>query len=91
MVPGADVVRLYSISNSNSPVLLDRKSFSTANNNNVFGGSLALGTNGVLYALDSDNGIMAFVLTNAASNPVPPAFFLSPASGLWRLRAETQR
>ena len=82
MVSGADVVRLYDISNSNAPVLLDRKNFATANNNNIFGGSLALGTNGVLYALDSDNGIMAFVLTNLALNPLAPAFFLNPASGM---------
>lgn len=82
MVSGADVVRLYDVSNPAVPVLLDRKSFVTTNNNNVFGGSLALGTNGVLYALDSDNGIMAFTLTNAASNPLPPAFFLHPANKL---------
>lgn len=82
MVSGADVVRLYDISNSNAPVLLDRKSFATNNNNNIFGGALALGTNGMLYALDSDNGIMAFTLANATSNPLPPAFYLNPASKL---------
>ena len=80
MVSGADVVRLYDISNSNAPVLLDRKSFVTATNNNIFGGDLALGTNGVLYALDSDNGIMAFALSNAVANTLLPAFFLNPAN-----------
>jgi autotransporter-associated beta strand protein len=80
MVAGPDVVRLYDISNTNSPVLLDRKSFITATNNAAFGGALALGTNGVLYALDSDNGIMAFTLATAGSNPLPPAFFLNPAN-----------
>src|SRR5262249_12236264 len=80
MVPGADVVRLYDISNSNSPMLLDRKSFITASNNAAFGGALALGTNGVLYALDSDNGIMAFTLASVGSNPLPPSFFLNPSS-----------
>ncbi len=82
MVSGADSVRLYDISNSNSPVLLDRKSFVTANNNNAFSGSLALGTNGVLYALDSDNGIMAFTFASVASNSLSPAFFLNPANQL---------
>jgi hypothetical protein len=82
MVSGADVVRLYDISNTNPPVLLDRQSFVTANDNSVFGGALTLGTNGVLYALDSDNGIMAFALTNAVSNPLAPVFFQSPSSKL---------
>jgi hypothetical protein len=82
MVPGPDVVRLYDVSTPASPVLLDRKSFITATNNNIFGGALALGTNGVLYALDSDNGIMAFTLTTTNSNPMAPAFFLNPASDL---------
>ena len=82
MVSGADVVRLYDISDSNAPVLLDRKSFITANNNNVFGGALALGTNGVLYALDSDNGIRAFTLASGAPASLAPAFFLNPASDL---------
>ena len=80
MVGGADVVRLYDITDPTNPVLQDRKSFVTPTNNAVFGGSLALGTNGVLYALDSDNGIMAFTLTVAGSNPLPPAFFLNPAN-----------
>lgn len=80
-VPGADVVRLYDITNTNQPpVLLDRKSFVTANNNANFAGALALGTNGVLYALDSDNGIMAFTFTNLTPAPLGPAFFLNPAS-----------
>lgn len=82
MVPGPDVVRLYDFSNPGVPVLLDRKPFITANANNNFAGSLTLGTNGVLYALDSDNGIGAFTLTTAASNPLPPAFFLNPAADL---------
>jgi hypothetical protein len=80
MVTGADVVRLYDISNTNVPVLMDRKSFATTNNNNIFGGSVALGANGILYALDSDNGIMAFAFSNATSSPFPPAFFLNPAN-----------
>jgi len=80
MVPGPDVVRLYDITDTNFPVLLDRKSFVTASNNAAFGGALALGTNGILYALDSDNGIMAFTLATVGSNPLPPAFYLNPAS-----------
>jgi hypothetical protein len=82
MVSGADVVRLYDITDSNAPVLLDRKSFSTAANNNIFGGALALGTNGVLYALDSDNGILALRLVGGAPAALAPAFFLNPASDL---------
>jgi len=82
MVAGADVVRLYDISSPASPVLLDRKPFATANNNNIFGGSLALGTNGVLYALDSDNGLMAYTLVATNTNSLPPAFFLMPATQL---------
>lgn len=79
MVSGADVVRLYDISDpSVAPVLLDRKSFATTHNNQAYGGSLTLGANGVLYALNADNGIMAFTLTDAASNPLPPLFFLQP-------------
>lgn len=80
MVTGADVVRLYDIADPNVPVLLDRKSFITDNTNAAFGGALALGTNGVLYVLNSDNGIMAFTLATVGSNPLPPAFFLNPAN-----------
>lgn len=83
MVSGADVVRLYSTPNaaaSPSVVLQDRKSFVTTHPNNNYAGALALGTNEVLYALDSDNGIMAFTLTTVASNPLPPSFFLNPSS-----------
>ncbi len=79
-VAGADVVRLYDISNSNSPVLLDKKSFATSHNNGTFSGALALGTNGVLYALDSDNGIMAFTLTSVSTNPLIASFYQNPSS-----------
>ncbi len=82
MVAGADIIRLYNFSNPDSPVLQDRKAFVTTNNNNTLSGALALGTNGVLYALDSDNGIMAFALTNAVSNDLPPSLFLNPAGTL---------
>lgn len=81
MVPGPDVVRLYNIPNADEepPIqLLDRKSFPTNRSNGNFSGALALGTNGVLYALDSDNGIMAFTFTNVASNPLPVAISQSP-------------
>lgn len=80
MVSGPDVVRLYDISNPDAPVLQDRKNFVTSDNNNTFSGSLALGTNGVLYALDSDNGIMAFTLVSMPSNPLAPGFFMNPAT-----------
>src|SRR5262249_36367405 len=38
--------------------------------------------NGVLYALDSDNGLMAWTLATATTNPLPPAFYLNPATKL---------
>ena len=82
MVPGPDVIRLYDISDPSSPVLLDRKPFATANTNLTYSGALALGTNGVLYALDADNGIMAFALTNVPSNPLAPSFYQNPPASL---------
>lgn len=79
IVPGADLVRLYAITNVDTPpVFLDRESFPTANANTVFAGALAFGE-GRLYALDSDNGIMAFdVVTSSA--PVAAGIYSQPTS-----------
>lgn len=79
MRSGNDFIRLYDISNpSITPVFLDRESFVTGNNNGPFAGAIAFGA-GNLYALDAENGIMAFALTNEATT-LPPAFFLQPVS-----------
>jgi hypothetical protein len=83
--PGPDFVRLYDISNLIAPLpLLDRTDWVLTNNNNNFAGALAFTTNNppVLYALDSDNGIMAFTLTPTNSNPLPPSIILSPLTRL---------
>jgi hypothetical protein len=79
-IPGADLVRLYDISSpSNVPVFLDRSSFVTSNDNSVFAGSVAFGTNGTLYVLDANNGLMAYKLV-ASTDPVVPYIFLQPTS-----------
>ena len=73
VIPGADLVRLYDISNpTNTPVFLDRASFVTTNDNGQTAAALAFGTNGVLYALDANNGIMAFNLVPSTA-PVAPS------------------
>jgi hypothetical protein len=79
MVAGADLVRLYNIADpANGPVFLDRKPFFSTNANPIFAGAIAF-ANGRLYALDSDNGIMAFDLV-FSSDPVEPAIFNQPLS-----------
>jgi hypothetical protein len=84
-IPGADLVRLYDISNpSNVPVFLDRSSFVTSNDNSVFAGSVAFGTNGVVYVLNANNGIMAYTLVSSTT-PVAPYIFLQPTSQQVRL------
>jgi hypothetical protein len=84
-IPGADLVRLYDISNpSNVPVFLDRSSFVTSNDNSVFAGAVAFGTNGVVYVLDANNGLMAYTLVSSTT-PVTPYIFLQPTSQQVRL------
>jgi hypothetical protein len=82
MPPGlAANVRLYDIANTaNPPVLLDRKAWVTNEaGNGVFAGSVFfVGTN--LYALNSDNGIMAFSLVTGAQPQLAPAVILEPSS-----------
>jgi hypothetical protein len=77
MVPGADVVRLYDISNTaTAPALLDREYFVTTNDNNIFGGAVAFADNRV-FVLDSENGIMAYAYSNVVAE-LPPAIILPP-------------
>ncbi len=78
-----DRVRLYDVSNlANPPLLLDWWSYPTnAAANNVFAGAAAFGTNSsgapTLYALDCNNGIMAFSLV-ASNHTRPPTIFQQP-------------
>ncbi len=77
--PGADFVRLYSVTNvSGPPSLQDRATWVTNANNNTFSGALALTTNNTLYALDPDNGLMAFNIGTVANNPLAPSVTLQP-------------
>jgi Immunoglobulin domain len=84
-IPDADLVRLYDISTpANAPGFLDRSSFATANDNSVFAGAVAFGTNGVIYLLDANNGLMAYTLVSSTT-PVAPYIFLQPTSQQVRL------
>jgi hypothetical protein len=84
-ISGKDRVRLYDISNlANPPVLLDQVSWPTnAAENNLFAGSLAFGTNSagdpMLWALDTDNGLMAYSLVDS-NHTVSPTIFLQPVT-----------
>jgi len=80
---GADYLKIYRHNPSapfpgNLPVLQDRWTWITNNNNNNFAGSVCFTTNNIVYALDSDNGIMAFTISDVASNTLPPSVTLSP-------------
>lgn len=93
-IPGIDRVRLYDVATlANPPVLLDRQSYPTnADENNVFAGALAFGTNGsgapTLYALDCNSGILAFALVQSNHTVAPTVFqqpvtqFVSPGSNV---------
>src|ERR1051325_2578139 len=61
-----DLVRLYDITaTANSPVLLDRKVVETMTNaNSVFAGSAAFGFGTNIYALNSDNGLVAYTIAS---------------------------
>jgi hypothetical protein len=84
MPPGpAANVRLYGISNTAiPPVLLDRKAWVTnESGNGVFAGSVffvntKFYTN--VYALNSDNGIMAYSIVSGPTPQVAPAILLNP-------------
>jgi len=77
--PAPDTVRLYDISaGTNPPAFLDRHDFAHNNTNGVFAGAVVFGGQR-LYALDANNGIMAFSIVTT-SDTVPPAVILQPAN-----------
>ncbi len=86
-ITGKDRVRLYDISNpAVMPALLDVVSWPTnAAENNLFAGSLAFGTNAtgdqMLWALDTDNGLMAYSIVSS-NHLLAPTIFLQPLTQL---------
>ncbi len=74
-------VRLYGITNTAvAPVLLDRLAWATnETGDGIFAGSILFGGTNV-YALTSDNGVMAFSVTNGPQPSVPAAIILDPAN-----------
>lgn len=91
LVPGtnADLVRLYNISNpANPPTFLDRKVVAVwTNANNIFAGAVAFGGSNV-YALNSDNGLVAFTITNGSS-ALPPLVFGDPTGRVTQITSNT--
>jgi hypothetical protein len=84
MPPGlAANVRLYDVSNTTiPPLLLDRKAWVTnESGNGIFAGSVFFGSTNV-YALNSDNGIMAFSIVSGSTPQLAPDITLNPASGI---------
>jgi hypothetical protein len=78
---GADMTRLYDVSNlANPPVLRDRQTWWTNFNNNVFAGSIVFDTNGHVFALNSDNGISAYTITNDVLQNFAPTIIDQPNS-----------
>ncbi len=77
----AAVLRLYDVSNpANAPALLDRKLWATnESGNGVYAGAVNFGGN-VVYALNSDNGIMAFSLISGAAPLLAPFITQNPGS-----------
>lgn len=78
MTPGTapDILRLYDISNpAIPPVFLDRATIANwTNANSVYAGAVAFGFGTNLYALDSDNGIVAFSIESGTNNYGPYVF-----------------
>jgi hypothetical protein len=75
---GPDFVKLYDITDISAPVFLDRENYTPDEANPVYAGEIVYG-DGRLYALNSDNGILAFdiVVTNES---VAPSIFVQPAA-----------
>jgi hypothetical protein len=70
-VENPDNLRLYDISNlDHPPVLIDQDLFNTDNDNLNGTGALAFGE-GVLFALDSNNGIVAFTVKKPTPSSPP--------------------
>ena len=81
MTSGADLLRLYdSSSPTNIPILLDRKPWPLGTNNPAFTGTAAFAGTNRLYALDSDNGIVAFSIAAVGTNPLTPLIYLQPTN-----------
>ncbi len=73
-----DIARLYDISTiANPPSLLDRQEFFSTNANNIFAGSVAWGTNGNIYMLDTANGLVAYSVA-AGTVSLPVRIFQQP-------------
>jgi len=69
-VANPDNLQLYRLpTTTNPPVLLDQEFFPTDNPNGNTTASVAFGTNLTLYALDSNNGLLAMTLNPAATVP----------------------
>lgn len=85
----ADLVRLYDISNpANPPAFLDRQVVAVwTNANNIFSGSVAFGSTNV-YALNSDNGLVAFTIAEGSS-ALPPLVFGDPTNRLVQVSSNT--
>lgn len=77
VVPGADFVKLYDISDITAPVLLDRETYATNVDNGIYGGDVCY-ADGRLYTLDSDNGIQAFSLI-VSNESLAPVFIANPS------------
>jgi hypothetical protein len=90
MTPGVEVdrVRLYDVANlASAPVLLDRKDVSVwTNANNIFTGAVAFGGTNV-YALNSDNGVVALTMVPGVGT-FAPVVFLSPSSRLAQIGSD---
>ncbi|MDW8310698.1 MAG: immunoglobulin domain-containing protein, partial [Verrucomicrobiales bacterium] len=69
-VANPDNLQLYRLPpTTNPPVLLDQEFFPTDNPNGNQTAAVAFGTNNTLFALDSNNGILAMSLNPAAAEP----------------------
>jgi hypothetical protein len=69
-VANPDNLQLYRLpTTTNPPVMLDQEFFPTDNANGNATASVAFGTNSTVYALDSNNGLLAMSLNLAATLP----------------------
>jgi hypothetical protein len=80
-VGNPDNLQLYRLpTTTNPPVLLDQEFFATDNANGNATGAAAFGTNNTVYALDSNNGLIALNLNLAAALPALKITSLVPTS-----------
>jgi hypothetical protein len=78
--PGPDAVELYDVSNlSVEPVLLDSATFATDNDHTVNYGNVIIATNRV-FALNPNNGLMAFSITAPDPDPRPVLTISKPGN-----------